>query len=90
MNAPIAQRGALEVLFDRLSPGAVVIFDDYGWFLYHREKEVADAFFEERGHSVLELPTGQGLVIIQKQSPNRNSGGGSGIRRLFRRKSESP
>jgi O-methyltransferase len=90
MNAPIAQKGALEVLFDRLSPGAVVIFDDYGWFLYHREKEVADAFFEARGHSVLELPTGQGLVIVQKQSPNRSSGAAGGISRLFRRKSDSP
>jgi len=64
MNAPLAQKGALEFLFDRFSPGAFVIFDDYGWILYHREKEVADEFFNARGYSVLELPTGQGLVII--------------------------
>jgi hypothetical protein len=86
MNAPIAQKGALEVLFDRLSPGAVVIFDDYGWFLYHREKEVADAFFEARGHAVLELPTGQGLVIIQNPAPNASAPAAGGLRRLFRRK----
>jgi O-methyltransferase len=66
MNAPFAQKGALEFLFDRLSHGAIVIFDDYGWLLYHREKEVADEFFGARGHRVLELPTGQGLVMINK------------------------
>jgi hypothetical protein len=64
MNAPYAQKGALEFLFERLSPGAFVVFDDYGWVLYHREKEVADDFFSGRGHKVLELPTGQGLVIV--------------------------
>ena len=45
MNAPQANKGALEFLFDRLSPGAVVVFDDYGWIQYRREKEVADEFF---------------------------------------------
>jgi hypothetical protein len=64
MNAPLAQKGALEVLFDRFSPGTVIVFDDYGWFLYHREKEVADEFLKSRGYGILELPTGQGLVII--------------------------
>jgi hypothetical protein len=65
MNAPIAEKGALELLFDRLSPGAIVIFDDYGWLLYHREKEVADEFLNARGYEFLELPTGQGLAILQ-------------------------
>jgi hypothetical protein len=64
MNAPQASKGALELLFDRLSSGAVVVFDDYGWIQYRREKEVADEFFEARGYRLLELPTGQGLVII--------------------------
>jgi hypothetical protein len=64
MNAPLASKGALELLFDRMSPGAFAVFDDYGWIQYRREKEVADDFFGARGYHVLELPTGQGLVII--------------------------
>jgi hypothetical protein len=64
MNAPLAQRGALEFLFDRMVRGAIVIFDDYGWILYRREKEVADEFLNAHGYNVLELPTGQGLVVI--------------------------
>ena len=63
MNSPRAETGALEVLFDRIVPGATVIFDDYGWKIFHRQKEAADAFMAARGQVILELPTGQGLMI---------------------------
>ena len=61
-NAP-AEIGALELLFDRVSTGGVIILDDYGWLAYRAQKEAEDPFFEKRGYRVLELPTGQGLVI---------------------------
>lgn len=63
INDAAAEIGALERLFDRVSPGGSIVFDDYGWFGYHQQKLAEDAFFAERGYSVLELPTGQGLVI---------------------------
>jgi O-methyltransferase len=66
MNAPIAQKEALAFLYDRLSDGAILVFDDYGWILYRREKEVADEYLEARGQRVLEFPTGQGIAIISK------------------------
>ena len=31
MNNAQAERGALELLFERISPGGIVVFDDYGW-----------------------------------------------------------
>jgi O-methyltransferase len=40
-----------------------MIFDDYGWTGYPAQKDSADEFMQARGHSVLELPTGQGLVV---------------------------
>lgn len=61
-NAP-AEFGALEVVFDRVSPGGMIVFDDYGWTGYRDQKAAADAFMQERGLAVLELPTGQGLVV---------------------------
>jgi hypothetical protein len=64
MNSPAAERSALEVLFDRISHGGVIIFDDYGWILHRKQKEAIDTFMNDRGHFVLELPTGQGLSII--------------------------
>jgi predicted O-methyltransferase YrrM len=63
MNNAAAEIGALELLFDRVAPGGAVVLDDYGWNGYRRQKDAEDAFFASRGYSVLELPTGQGLVI---------------------------
>jgi O-methyltransferase len=61
-NAP-AEIWVLHDLFDRVVPGGSIILDDYGWRFYRAQMEAEDAFFEEKGYSVLELPTGQGLVI---------------------------
>jgi O-methyltransferase len=63
MNNAEAERGALEVLFDRISPGGMIVLDDYGWSDYRDQKDSADEFMQSRGLRVLELPTGQGLVV---------------------------
>lgn len=63
MNNADAEIGALEVLFERMVPGAVLVFDDYGWLAYRAQKMAEDPWLEKRGYRVLELPTGQGLVI---------------------------
>lgn len=63
LNAASAEIACLDRLFDRVVPGGPIIFDDYGWKVFHRQKEAADAFFAERGYQILELPTGQGLVV---------------------------
>jgi O-methyltransferase len=63
LNSPAAEVAALEALFDRVVPGGCIVFDDYGWDLFHRQKEAEDVFMAERGYSILELPTGQGLVV---------------------------
>ena len=61
-NAP-AEIGALEHLWDRVVPGGIVVLDDYGWDNYRPQKLAEDEFFGRRGYQVLELPTGQGMVI---------------------------
>jgi O-methyltransferase len=63
MNSPNAEIGALNVLFERLSPGGIVIFDDYGWTVFRKQKLAADRFMGAHGYDILELPTGQGMVI---------------------------
>jgi hypothetical protein len=63
LNSPAAEIAVLNVLFDRVVPGGTVVFDDYGWQQFHRQREAEDRFMAERGHVILELPTGQGLVI---------------------------
>ncbi|MCX7277562.1 MAG: class I SAM-dependent methyltransferase [Burkholderiales bacterium] len=63
MNNAAAEVGALEVLFDRMVPGALLVLDDYGWAVYRDQKLAEDAWLAKRGYQVMELPTGQGLVI---------------------------
>ena len=63
LNSAAAEIGALELLFPRRSSGAILVFDDYGWKEYFKQKEAEDAFMHERGYHILELPTGQGMVI---------------------------
>ena len=63
LNNAEAEIGALMLLFERMVPGAILVLDDYGWAAYRDQKVVEDAFFEKRGYRVLELPTGQGLVV---------------------------
>ena len=63
MNSADAEDGALRFFYDRLAPGAMVVFDDYGWRAYREQKLVADEFMEEVGGQIMELPTGQGLYI---------------------------
>jgi O-methyltransferase len=65
MNSPSAETGALDVLFDRISIGGVVIFDDYGWWQHRKQKDAADLFVAQHNQFILELPTGQGLLVKQ-------------------------
>ena len=63
LNSSKGEIAALDVLFDRVSPGGLVVFDDYGWSGYQAQQVAEDAFMRQRGHRILELPTGQGLLI---------------------------
>jgi O-methyltransferase len=63
MNSPRAEMATLEALLDRITPGGLVVFDDYGWKHFEGHKAITDKFLTDRGQVILELPTGQGLVI---------------------------
>lgn len=63
LNDAAAERAALGVLYDRVVPRGVVIFDDYGWSQYRASRDAVREFMAERGQMVVELPTGQGMVI---------------------------
>ena len=62
MNSPAPEIGALNALFHRVSIGGIVVFDDYDYSLREQKKAV-DHFMAECGYHVLELPTGQGVVV---------------------------
>ncbi len=64
MNSADAEAAALEFFLPRLCQGAYVLLDDYGWLAHREQKLVSDEFFGDHGYRVLEIPTGQGLVIV--------------------------
>lgn len=64
LNNALAEKGALEHLVPLMPKGAMVVLDDYGWLYYRAQKLVADEIFSAIGIPIVELPTGQGLVII--------------------------
>ena len=63
LNAAKPERAALEILWPRLVPNAIVVLDDYGWPLHHEQKASYDEFFNEKAANILRLPTNQAVVI---------------------------
>jgi hypothetical protein len=64
LNNVEGEIAALEVLFDKVVPGGMVILDDYEWAgIYRPQKAAEDPWFYARGYRVFPLPTGQGFVI---------------------------
>lgn len=63
LNSVKAELLALEHLYDRVTPGGIIIFDDYGWRAYRAQTAAESEFMRQRGVKILELPTGQGMVV---------------------------
>jgi O-methyltransferase len=63
LNSAKAECAALDLLYDRLSPGAAIVFDDFGWAGARQQFDAISAWLAARGEEALELPTGQGLFI---------------------------
>lgn len=63
MNCAFPELAAAEYFWDRLTSGAVMVLDDYGWTGHEQQKAAFDQFAQQRGVQVLALPTGQGLIF---------------------------
>ena len=63
MNHPIPEEAALKHVLPRLSSGGCIVFDDYGWWGYSAQKRVLDPVADQYGLGILELPTGQGILL---------------------------
>jgi len=63
MNCAFPETCALEYFWPKMSPGGVVLLDDYGWRGYENQKAAHDTFAQKHGTAVLPLPTGQGIII---------------------------
>jgi hypothetical protein len=63
MNCAPPEIAAAEHFWGRLSPGAVMLLDDYGYHGFTPQKEAFDEFARRHSVAICALPTGQGLAI---------------------------
>jgi hypothetical protein len=63
MNCAYPERAALEYFWNRLSPGALVLLDDYAYYGSENQAQAIDAVARALGFNVLSLPTGQGMIM---------------------------
>lgn len=63
LNCAYPEVEALRYFWERLSPGAIVLFDDYAYYGHQYQKESIDTALCDHNTAVLSLPTGQGMLI---------------------------
>ena len=64
LNNAKAEIGVIKTLWDRLSPGAIVLLDDYAYGPeFITQKKAWDTFAASKNTPLLTLPTGQGLIL---------------------------
>jgi hypothetical protein len=63
LNNSTAEIGALEALYDRTSPGGIIVFDDFGWSAAEAQYQAEIEWFRSRDLAIFPLPTGQGLFV---------------------------
>lgn len=63
MNCALPEQAAFGYFWEKLSPGAVVLFDDYAYLGHDYQRRAIDRMASQFGRLVLSLPTGQGLLI---------------------------
>ena len=68
LNHPEPEKLAFELILPKLSENGVIIFDDYGWWSYSAQKNAIDPIAKKNNLEILELPTGQGILINNRES----------------------
>jgi hypothetical protein len=63
MNCSPPEVAALRFVWPKLSPGALIVLDDYAYAGYESQKRGMDELGAVLGFDVLSLPTGQGLIV---------------------------
>jgi hypothetical protein len=70
MNCAYPEQAALEFFWSHLSPGAIVLLDDYAYFGHDQQTSAIDSTALALGADILSLPTGQGVIIkMDRNSP---------------------
>ena len=63
MNICSAEISVIERIWNDITPGGVIVLDDYAWQGHEEQYEGWNAFAARNDRLILTVPTGQGLII---------------------------
>lgn len=63
LNGHEAEAHVMPEIYSRMAKGGIVVFDDYGFARYRESGLTHQRFLQDKPEKILELPTGQGLMI---------------------------
>lgn len=63
LNNAVAEMATIELLWSKMSPGAIVILDDYAFTGYESQYRAWNNFAKSHNLMILTVPTGQGILI---------------------------
>jgi len=66
LNSARAEVAALDAIYDSMVTGGIILFDDYGWAVCGEQHQAINEWARENMASILELPTGQGLMVVTR------------------------
>ena len=56
--------GALDWFYDRMTPGGIILLDDYGFLSCPGARQATDEFFSDKPEHPVSLPTGQCVILM--------------------------
>ena len=62
MNSSQPELATLERFYDRMVPGGIIYFDDYGW-QFPELRRVVNQFFKDKPETLLHFPSGNSIVV---------------------------
>jgi hypothetical protein len=63
LNNAVAEMATIERLWPKISPGAIIVLDDYAFQGYENQHSAWNTFAQSKNLMILTIPTGQGLLI---------------------------
>lgn len=62
MNSSQPELETLKYFYEKIVPGGIIYFDDYGW-RYPELRKVVDGFFSDKPETLLHFPSGNSIVV---------------------------
>lgn len=63
LNITSAEMQTIEAIWDRITPGGIIVLDDYGLAGHEEQNDAWNAFAKRNDRSIMALPTGQGIMM---------------------------